>query len=271
MKTILILGDSWGVPEFHKRFSTMNLKGHIQNLFLDAGYKVYNCSKNGASNLGTLHLARQFVNGTLSQLEPAIDYTQRFKNYTLLATPKSNLQTIEEDFKIDYLIWFHTEFFREAQVDREKTYNENVEMISHLVYKEYATFMKRLQCKTIVIGGQAPVHTDVLLQYIKPDLLLEDWRSDLVRGEKEFIDITLGDGTHYKSKYLPKLHSFGVHDRITSTVEKEETRIELEKYHKIINHALWNSDMFPDNCHPGNAAHAQLFKIITKFMSEDFL
>jgi hypothetical protein len=94
----------------------------------------------------------------------------------------------------------------------------------------------------VVIGGQSPVITDILYQYLTPDLVIQDWRSELLNMP------------------LPTVHTLIKPELWVepSKVDTMDYKLKVLEDHKIILDAMQNSDLFPDNCHPGGVAHEQL-------------
>jgi hypothetical protein len=234
MKTILMIGDSWGVPNYEGPKCGAEPHEHTENRLKKFGYKVYNCSVNGGSNIDTINLAKKFLSGRSTILEPI---SLQNKLY-----PEGIAYTIDKDFSIDVIVWFHTEFFRGPDIDYRIPINENIKLLAHNDYKYVSEFFSQYpSAKKIVIGGQSPVITDILFQYINPDYLIADWRSEIVEQK------------------LPEVHTLSrPKDWVDRSIDDIEFKIDLLGKHKILFDAMYHSADFPDNCHPGGKAHEVL-------------
>ena len=231
-KTILIIGDSWGVPNYEGPQHGDDPDTHTEYRLRQLGYKVYNCAINGGSNCRSIDLARAYLNGEKITLEPVNLNNTYHKNnepgYIDVVNPK-----------IDWIVWFHTEVFRGRYYKPWKTIDENI-LNAHNDYKNAADFFSTLNAKVAIIGGQAPVLTDILSLYIKPDFMIEDWRSDII------------------GKKLPPIYTFTHVEWIEKSPDTIEYKNNLLAKHKIIMDAMRDSKDFPDNCHPGSEAHKSL-------------
>lgn len=142
MKNILLIGDSWGVPNYAGP-PGIHPNKHVEYLLKDLGYNVTNMSMNGSGNL--------------HPILKAIEY-------------------IEQGNSIDWIVWFHTEMLRERQlVDMSKPYkiSQLTQEISDNVYAKFQTLKEKSNAKTLVVGGQAPV-LDNCADF---DYIIKDWRS----------------------------------------------------------------------------------------------
>jgi hypothetical protein len=252
MKTILIIGDSWGVPNYE------GLPGdppetHTEFRLRELGYKVYNCAFNGSSNIDTFTKARKFLKG-----EPVILEPTKLNNEALrpLSPYKFGIErTIDPDYHIDVVIWFHTEFFRTKNFDFvNRTIEENVVSGAHNDYKFAQIVLKEIpDSKLIVIGGQSPVVTDILYQYLNPDYLIEDWKNELLGPD------------------LPKIHTLTKPENWIHPYKKG-TQYKLEWINKTIQvrRAMAASPDFPDNCHPGSESHRKLTERLHEQITQMF-
>ena len=142
---ILILGDSWGVPNYYGP-PGVDAKYHTEFLLKDLGYTVYNCANNGGSNLASISSA---------------------KNHLIS--------------KIDWIIWFHTESLRDRNLfDADKSFliNDVIESNSRIIYQEFDKLKKFTSAKTLVIGGQAKL-LDCFYEITSADFVIPDWRSSI--------------------------------------------------------------------------------------------
>jgi hypothetical protein len=255
-KTILILGDSWGVPDYTTAFQRrkdqfqFSIEDHVENRLRDYGYKVINCSLNGQNNLKTLKLAQMYMDGEACLLEPVKDYIHNDK----IMTPHSNAIIRDDSIKkIDVILWFHTALFRN-DTQQGLTYKENLENIADEIYKKYSDFFKEQDAKAFIIGGQGPCITEILKKYIDPYFYIEDWRSDLV-GQK-----------------LPEFNAFGSWDFIKNHIRLTDQEITyFDHVEQLYRDTMIKSNKFFDGCHPGKEAHSWLAKTIHKSLMEDYL
>lgn len=262
MKTILIIGDSWGVPNYTT--SLYDLKfvektgdthdTHTEYLLRNKGYKVHNCSINGASNSATINLARKYLNGEKVILEPRnLNFNLHPTNIKTANSKTTYVTSIEKGCKIDVFIWFHTEFCRDPYFDKAKNINDNIKYSAEKTYSLAADFFKEYpQAKIVVIGGQAPVATEILHQYLMPDYLIQDWRSEII-GIK-----------------LPVVHTLSNLKLVDKSIDTTEFKLDLLEKHEVIMDAMRNSPDFPDNKHPGASAHEKLAERLHEFIKETF-
>lgn len=238
--TVVIIGDSWGVPSYPptdyinstikkiKQLSSANVEinvthlgdppeTHLEFLLIDAGYNVINFSKNGGSNLETIRQAS--------------DYFE------------------ENNAKADWLIWFHTESLRDRnEILKSSKTKFSIPVLSKelsvMAYTEFAKLVALLQCRIIVIGGQAPVFVEEFNRIVKSsDLLIEDWHSEIL-GVK-----------------LPFSHGVCNLDLVESTncIDSIEDKFNMLDDIDTILRLDYESTDFPDNAHPGRRAHKNLF------------
>jgi len=147
MTNIVIIGDSWGVPN-HGGPPGAPADSHTEILLRNLGYNLINFSENGDSNDNALTRAHNYVN----QGNP-----------------------------VDWIIWFHSEMIRERHLfNPYEPYriNEAIQQISEYVYRKFEALRVKTQAKTIVIGSQAPV-LDTFSEYAFSDYIIKDWRSDI--------------------------------------------------------------------------------------------
>lgn len=243
MKTILLIGDSWGVPNYEGPNCGAHPHEHTEYILRNLGYKVYNCSLNGVGNLKSLNLAKSYLSGEFVTIEP-VSTTEIYC--------KNNKPGVIDDVnpKIDFIVWFHTEGFRDF-FQIKKSIEYNLTYIYEQTYKEIANFVKSLNSKLIVIGGQAPVLTNLLYSYITPYYIIEDWRSELLQ------------------KKLPAVYSLANLDWIKNSGDSIEYKNDLLEKHKEVLDAMVYSDLFPDNCHPGKEAHASLSATLDKLFTNE--
>lgn len=144
MEKILLLGDSWGVPNYNGPPGICPDQ-HTEYLLLNLGYEVVNFSMNG--------------NGNDIPISKAISYVDRGNN-------------------IDWIVWFHTEMLRDRHlIDLSKPYkiSDLVHTTSEYVYKKFHMLKNKSQAKILIVGGQAPV----LNNCVGFDYIIKDWRSEI--------------------------------------------------------------------------------------------
>ena len=151
---ILIIGDSWGVPNYPSPDPAVRHYGslpehHTEFLLKNLGHNTYNFAKNSGSNLQSIYAARKFLDST--------------------------------DVKVDWIIWFHTEALR----DRSKIHLDDfyipviLEQLYTIIYIEFEKFRINAAADTIVIGGQAPV-ADCFYKIVNATHVIKDWRSEIL-------------------------------------------------------------------------------------------
>ena len=143
---ILILGDSWGIPNYFGP-PGVDAKYHVEFLLKDLGHIVYNCANNGGSNLASFESA----------------------NRLLKSLP----------IQVDLMIWFHTESLRDRNLFNhdEKFYiDEIIQNSCKIIYGEFEKRKQTTKSKTFVVGGQAKL-VDSFYQITGADYVIPDWRS----------------------------------------------------------------------------------------------
>ena len=223
MSVILIVGDSWGVPNYYG-LPGVPEEHHTEFLLRNSGHTVYNCAINGGSNLESLARAKSFVDG--KQISPC---------------PVSDA-TISYEQPAEWLIWFHTEFFREKNlVNYKHTIDRNIRDIAHTVYSEYCSFIKDNNLKLCVIGGQSQLEPE-LFDYMDPVFYITDWRSTILKTVPP-------KSSHLLSK------SF---DWVPALVKDRQGAIKVLDEQAQILDLMQKSEHFPDDCHPGTIPHREL-------------
>lgn len=205
---ILIIGDSWGVPNYTDPRGAPP-EDHLEYRLKNLGYNVFNHAINGASNQQSMESV----------------------NFTTLP-------------EIDWIVWFHTECFR-YEFDPSKTHDENLIFESNKLYKYAKLFFSRTKSQLAVIGGQSPIGPkikNIFYKYIKPDFIIEDWRSEIL-------------GEQLPESYTVSNITWQTHNADTTQVQHQ-----LINVHEYILRVMRNSSSFPDNCHPGSLAHDGLTK-----------
>ena len=239
-QTLVIIGDSWGVPNYSptnyinntiekiKTLSSSNVEinvthlgdppdTHLEFLLKNQGHNVINFSKNGGTNLEAIREAKQYF---------LVNFTE-----------------------VDWLIWFHTESLRDRNEILTSTQikfsiPKLTKDLATLAYQEFTDLISTLKCKTIVIGGQAPVDVNEFNNTVgQIELLIEDWHSEILGIKLPF------------SHGVCNLDLFGSANCIDSIEEKSKMLDNIDTILKLD----CNSPDFPDNAHPGQQAHKKLF------------
>jgi hypothetical protein len=236
MKTILIIGDSWGVPNYYGPPGDVP-EIHTEFLLKKLGYKVYNCSLNGSGNMNTMCLAEQYLAGIPCVLEP------------VKSSAPVTIDVINP--KIDWVLWFHTELLRDLSfmkpyIDPHDNYiDKMISDTAKYVYKEIAQFIKKLNCNFAVTGGQAPI-VNTLYEYVQPDFIIEDWRS-VILNEK-----------------MPDAHVTSSIVNLEVSYDTIDFKLAYMKKVEYILDKMRNSVDFPDLCHPGKRPHEELVITLDK-------
>lgn len=205
---ILILGCSFGVPDNGCPFES-----HTENQLKLQGHKVINCARSGSSNLESLAIAEKLLE--------CISY------------------------RVDWVIWFHTELIRDMSYMCEYT-SLSFEATANLVYKNYSQFAKKHNAKLAVIGGAAPVYP-TLFEYIQPDFCIPSWFNKILNLNLPQIQ------TLSRLDIIEGLQGIG-----------PAGKLEILEQHEEILNALEASDDFPDNYHAGIRPHMELAKELHK-------
>lgn len=223
MKTILMIGDSWGVPNYYGK-PGVDEKFHTEFILKNKGYDVHNCSQNGSGNISSLEKAKQYLNGDIVS-HPG----------------KQNecVQLTKIPLKVDFIVWFHTEFFRDDKINKQLGLEENLSFSANRQYKLISDFSKNLNSKLIVIGGQSPIRKEIY-NFCNPFFIIPDWRSLIVKQQ------------------LPACYTTSRVTWIEEFNEPIDVKLKLLEIHNVVLSAMTNSEHFPDGGHPGIEPHAWL-------------
>jgi hypothetical protein len=213
---ILILGCSFGVPNYYGS-PGVPAEHHVQFLLTNAGHTVHNCAENGGSNLNSLNRAKTYLSGEAIG-HPAYGCSEQIAGCSV---------------DIDWVIWFHTEIFRDPDSNARE------------IYSEYAKFFAAHNSKIAVIGGAGDTCT-FLTEYITPDFYIPSWRQYL-----------LGDD-------LPTSNTLWTKTAIVNSNQSKEEKMDQINSDLLIRKRLQESDYFPDGCHPGTYPHCDLFNQLQK-------
>lgn len=235
-KTVLLIGDSWGVPNYEGPRCGAEPHEHTEYRLRELGYTVYNCSLNGGSNEASILHAKSYLSGDLVTLEPR--YLNN--NYYPINAP-SIIDVVNP--KIDFVVWFHTESLR-SFFSNKLTLQENLDIGYKKEYELARDFFETLNAKLIVIGGQAPIYYPLFNKYFNPYYLVHDWRSKIVRRK------------------LPYVYWLTNTDWVDNSTDNIETKLNYLNNAKICLDAMRANEYFIDNCHPAGVPHTNLTKLL---------
>lgn len=221
---ILLLGDSWSVPNYRNKEADPK-ETHSEFLLTNLGHTVHNCGMNGGSNITSLDRAKEYLKGGV------IGHPAHLPNQVMQLTSL---------VKIDLVIWFHTEPYRDIALitTENKTIDQQLHEICSIIYQEYKDFLDSLNAKIAVIGGCSDIY-DTLYEYITPDFCWPSWQKKL-----------LGIG------------SMGFN--ISSGTTPTENDIQLLDNSLKVIQAMIESSYFSDGAHPGKQAHKELVKALSE-------
>lgn len=226
---ILILGDSWGTPNYVFPMSDYRAKNHFAELLADSGHRIVNLSENGASN-------GRIIGSALSHGPDFIG-------------------------KPDVVIWLHTSLMRDWQDMRNMHIPgqniDNVSAASALVIgaKQVYPRIRELLDKydnppLILVEGHGYALEPYLSQHVKPYHMFN--MRELVIGKK-----------------LPRQHwisESGYLDQLTDYTKQEIEQVVANI--EIISDAMSESGLFPDDSHPGDKAHRTLYNYLQPFLQK---
>ena len=234
---ILIAGDSYGVPNYDYFCSGdgSHPDTHISFLLQQRGHTVHNVSINGGCPLQTLGRIQEYMQGV------TIQGMAGGNKYTPLEI------TLDSHVEIDLLIWFQTGLLRDldnVQVNIADANNH----IANLAYQRLSNIVEELDCQLAVIGGAGTVLTQIT-DYVTPDYLLPDWKSEILQQD------------------VPHVQSLGALDKLDAYAEKyghSDFMDALLSDHEQLQSAMTDSDLFPDDSHPGDVSHAILMQLLNR-------
>lgn len=211
----LILGCSWGVPNYYGPPGDP-AEGHIEYLLRDAGHTVYNCAKNAGSNLFSISRAKCYLGGA--------EITHPASNHKICLE--------ESNIKIDWIIWFQTEFLRDAS--SVPSSQHIIEDLARLTYSTCNDFVNSLGAKLALIGANSDLHP-CYQEYLTPEFVVPSWTSDILNIDPVRFDIK---DPELEFKFI-------------------DNELRLQKLKRTSQH-------FPDTSHPGTIAHANLTQRLLK-------
>jgi hypothetical protein len=244
---ILIMGCSFGVPG---QYPGCVVTDHTEHQLRSFGHNVHNVSQCAGSNINSLIRAKKFLSGE-SIVCPHVQ-----EAYSDDSSPK---QVLTEPFKVDWIVWFHTELARESLASSElardlrdpKRPRMTIDQVSCVVYSQYFDFVKSLEAKLAVIGGAGPVHP-TLYKFGNPEFCIDSWINKILNLDLPQIQ------TLSRPEMINQLNNNGKFDQKLKVIDQ----------HLTILKALEDSEDFPDNYHPGGRPHRELANLLHKRFTE---
>lgn len=186
-------------------------------------------------------------------------YGYKVRNYSMGGI--SNLDSIRRISNnlprvCDLIIWFGTEAFRDFDAcDRPFGVDRTIQDAMSVAYAGFERVRKRLDADCILIGGQAPLHSARKGIVNRVVYEIEDWRAELL-GEPNL------EGSHLLCHpYI--FESEGIQD---SAQRKVELITSVNTWLDLMN----GHTHFPDDCHPGGAAHRSLAMRLHKIIHSHY-
>jgi hypothetical protein len=245
---ILILGDSWGVPNFNGDKSVFSEYHHTEALLKNLGYNVHNCSLAGGSNFETVTRAQQYLRGEEIK-HPAAPHSNAPE---MFRDKKIKLDTVP--LQVDWIIWFHTELARDLQNITVTNAlgglpRTTIKRISEYVYSKFFELKHLIGAKAIVIGGHAPLYP-TFYNFGTAELCIPDWRGEILQTK------------------FPNIQTLGQLDMVNDSNLSTEEKYDILLKHEYIIRAMYESNDFPDNSHPGARPHKELTERIHNFIQQ---
>jgi len=217
----LIIGCSWGVPNYFGPPGDPP-ESHIEFRLRSAGHNVFNCAQNEGSNLLSIEHAKLFLKGDC------------------ISHPAANTIKLENlETKIDWIIWFQTEFIRDEKVVLHS--RRKIENIARHTYSTFKDFIVPLGSRLALIGGNSDLHP-CYREYLNPDFVIPSW-SSLILNEK-IVELDIND-PEVEFKFI-------------------DNEMRLQKLKS-------KSSLFPDCSHPGSVAHSNLVEQFLKCVTNSNL
>ena len=224
MKTIMLLGCGYGIPNYHGEPGDLP-DTHLEKLLKKQGHTVVNLSVCGGSNLHVFDRAKEYINGRQTSTVVGLD-----KHTNLPHCPT-----------IDYVIWLNTSTVRDIDVDIDTACTMQLVHLTHKTYQTIHELRKALHWpKLIAVGSCGPVDEQLLSDYGAVEFCIPDWRADLLEWE-EWSDHLSGAGHIFKN--IDNIDNIDLDVGLAYTTQT----------------AMADSELFPDGYYPGAVAHAGLF------------
>jgi len=231
------MGCSFGVPG---QYPDCVVTDHTEHQLRSFGHNVHNVSQCAGSNINSLIRAKKFLSGE-SIVCPHVHEAK--------SDDSSPRQVLTEPFKVDWIVWFHTELARDLY-DLKRP-GMTIDQVSCVVYSQYFDFVKSLEAKLAVIGGAGPVHP-MLYKFGNPEFCIDSWINKILNLNLPQIQ------TLSKPEMINQLNGNA----------KLDLKLKVIDQHLIILKALEGSEDFPDNYHPGGRPHQDLANLLHKRFTE---
>lgn len=241
---ILIIGDSWGVPQYNAELRPQAL---FEYHMIDRSYQTYNASMSGASNLEAIDRGFKLLKG-YSILHPS-SFINKKINKRVSTNPDIQLTHIP---KIDWIIWFHTDFGRDWRDFRAIPVGATFIDIAEKTYRKFFELKEFAKAKAIIVGGTCPIFPTVS-NYGTAELILPDWRGDLLSKDpvmKAKLDLR-------RAKIAQEVAP----DNVDKQYEELINNPDIPKFMEL-------SECFPDNSHPSNQVYREFAAQLDQFILE---
>lgn len=217
-KNIVIIGDSWSIGE-----SLGYVEGYapLEYELMTSDTRVFARGHGGSNNLYELRQFEYFLRNTVDK------------------------------FKIDHVIWFHTELMRDRLPFDVKDLDSYIDKIAEATYSTASSIHKKYPyIKWIIIGGHEPIvrHKE-LLSFAS--VLIEDWRSEILGVKMPYTNF-LGH-LDYLEKHI---ETIGI-DRIEQELSKRATILAAGNNCK---------EFFYDDIHPNSKAFNMLAQRLKSYL-----
>ena len=221
MKTILMLGDSFGVPNWYGPPIGAPPEDHVEFLLKDMKHGGTN--KYNVTNLST--------NGSFG--DKHVEQLELFMHTNPTA-------------KVDYVVWFHNasiSFIMPPLVDHQL--HDYIRDRLLIVYTKMLELKKRLGARWVVIGGSSPL-PDFYYPFCIHDYVIHDWRAKILN---ENLPQVFGSGVLSNRLLInSELNTESLELKHRANTNFEDIQTLLSK----------NKNLFPDSCHPGIKPHRDL-------------
>jgi len=220
---IIIIGDSWAVPNYITPQPGWRARNHLSELLVDDGHSVLNMGQNGGSNIYSFQ-----------RLERQYEGFKEFNNW-------------EHN---DYCIWYHTSMIRDAyevigKWRASKCSNERLHAAADMSYAQIKQILQNLDIKNlIVMEGYSPIVEPEFSKHLSPLHVVKNLRAHIT-GQQLPNPFGVGE-----SVYAENLK-----------VSNAELELHINQVEQVQN-AMAHSRMFPDYCHPDDRANKIIYDIV---------
>jgi len=143
MTSIMIVGDSYGVPNFFDPLGPVP-EEHISHLLRQQGFTVVSCAENGASLCRSIQLLQQHMESNTAD--------------------------------IDYVLWFHTQLWR-SRTDRKPVVCDPA--VAAILWPKIEALRQRLHARMLMIGGSEDLSPDIRC-HIQLHWHMPSWRRHIL-------------------------------------------------------------------------------------------